>query len=135
MILVDSNIFMYAVGRDHPLKAPSIAWLERAARGDFEARVDAEVLQEIIHRYRSIDRWSAGRRVFDLARRAIPGTLPVTEHVVDRARSLMDRYDDLSARDALHSAVVLIHGLEGICSYDLDFDRVEGIRRLEPEAV
>jgi uncharacterized protein len=40
--------------------------------------------------------------------------------------------DSISARDALHAAVAIIHGLEGICSYDSGFDRIPGLRRVEP---
>ena len=34
MILVDSNIFMYAAGDQNPNKGPSVAWLERVARAE-----------------------------------------------------------------------------------------------------
>ena len=61
-MLVDSNIFMYAAGADHPHKAPSSAFLAAAADGRVEAAVDSQVLQEILHRYRAIGRWPDGRR-------------------------------------------------------------------------
>ena len=41
MILLDSNILMYAAGAAHPHKADSLALLERVARGEVEAAVDA----------------------------------------------------------------------------------------------
>lgn len=44
MILIDSNIFMYAAGAEHPHKEPSRSFLEEVARGDVEAALDAEVL-------------------------------------------------------------------------------------------
>ena len=72
MILLDANIFMYAGGSPHPNKAPSLAFLERVALGELEVGVDAEVLQEILHRYRAIGRWEDGRRVFDYARQVVP---------------------------------------------------------------
>lgn len=50
MILVDTNILMYAAGASHPCKAPSLRLLERVARGDVEAAIHAETLQEILHR-------------------------------------------------------------------------------------
>jgi len=100
--------------------------------GRIEAIVDAEVLQEILHRYRALNRWTDGRRVFDLARRIFPIVIPITSEILDRTRRLLDEYKDLMARDALHAAVVEIHSLEAICSYDRDFDRVRTIRRTEP---
>ena len=51
MILVDSNVLMYAAGRPHPHKKASVTFLRAVARGDIEATVDAEVLQEVLHRY------------------------------------------------------------------------------------
>jgi hypothetical protein len=132
VILVDANVFMYAAGAEHPNKAPSVAMLERVAEAKLEAAVDAEVLQEILHRYRAIGRWQDGRLVFDLARRIVPEVLPVTAEVVDEARTILDDYPHLMARDALHAAIVRVGRLEAICSFDRDFDTVEGLRRVEP---
>ena len=38
----------------------------------------------------------------------------------------------LSVRDAVHSAVVMEHGLDGIVSADRHFDRIPGLRRYDP---
>lgn len=132
MILLEANVLMYAAGMDHPNKQPSVRLLERIARREIEAALDAESLQEILHRYRALGRWAEGKRVYDLARQLFPQVLPVTAEVLDEARALMDRYGQLSARDALHAAVVSVHGLEAICSYDRDFDALAGLRRIEP---
>jgi len=132
VILVDANIFMYAAGADHPHKAPSASFLLRIARGELEAFVDAEALQEILHRYRAMGRWADGRRVYESARRIVPLTLPIDIELVDAARDLLDSYGGLTARDAIHAAVALQSGAEAICSYDRDFDCVAGLRRIEP---
>lgn len=132
MILIDSNVFMYAAGAEHPHKRPSIRFLEEVARSEVEAAIDAEVLQEILHRYRAMGRWKDGRAVFDHARRIAPVVLPVTAEILDLARDLLDRHDGLSARDALHAAVVQLHALRGICSYDRDFDEIPQLLRIEP---
>lgn len=132
MILVDSTILMYAAGARHRHKQPSLRFLERVASGEVEAAVDAEALQEILHRYRAIGRWADGRRVYDQARRIFPVVVPITADVWDRARALLDEHRSVMAREALHAAVVAVHGLEGICSYDRDFDRIAGLERREP---
>ncbi len=132
MILVDSNIFMYAAGAPHPNKRPSVVWLERATRGEVDVVIDTEVLQEILHRYRAIRRWDEGRAVYDNVRRLVPLAIPIGVEIMDRARALLDRYDHLMARDALHAAVVQEHGLKAICSFDTDFDAVKGVKRIEP---
>jgi hypothetical protein len=133
VILVDSNVLMYAAGAEHRNKRPSAVFLERVANSELEAAIDAEVLQEILHRYRAIRRWTDGRQVYDLAHRVFSVVLPVSAQVLDRARSLLDAYDELTARDALHAAVVEHHALEAICSFDTDFDRIKRLRRLEPQ--
>jgi len=132
VILIDANVLMYAAGAAHPHKTPSARLLERVARGDVEAVIDAETLQEILHRYRAIRRWEDGRQVYDLARQLFPNVVPISAEVMDRARELLDAYPSLMARDALHAAVVLHESLEAICSYDRDFDGIVGLRRTEP---
>ena len=132
MTLVDSNVFMYAAGREHPLKTRATRFLEQVARGSVDAVTDAEVLQEILHRYRALGRWVEGRIVYDTARIVFPEALPVTADVMDRARGLLNEYSVLMARDAVHAAVVQVHGLNSICSFDRDFDKVSGLRRIEP---
>jgi len=135
VILLDSNIIMYAAGAPDRHKAPSVALLERVALGEVDAALDAEVLQEILHRYRALRRWNDGRRVYDLARRSIVAVLPITAEVMDQARKIMDDYPALMARDALHAAVCRVAGAEAICSYDSDLDVVKGLRRIEPPEV
>lgn len=132
MILVDANIFMYAAGAGHPNKDASLRFLQRVSHGVENAVVDAEVLQEILHRYRSLGRWDDGKEVYDLVRRIVPVVVPIDELVMDRARSLLDADRVIMARDALHAAVVLEKELKAICSFDRDFDRIRGVRRVEP---
>ena len=132
MILIDANILMYAAGAPHRHKQPSARLLQGIADGDVDALIDAELLQEILHRYRAIGRWTDGRLVYDFARQIFPTVLPITADVMDRARELLDVHDGMMARDALHAAVVLTEGLDAICSYDRDFDGIVGLRRIEP---
>jgi uncharacterized protein len=135
MILIDSNIVMYAAGRPHPHRAPCAVLLERIALEQVEAATDVEVFQEILHRYRAIGQWEKGRRAYDLARQILRVVIPVTAEVIDDARDLMERYRRLGARDAVHAAVCQLIGAEAICSYDRDFDGVNEVKRIEPEDV
>jgi predicted nucleic acid-binding protein len=135
LILIDTNVFMYAGGGPHPNRDPSIELLRAASTGRVDAMIDAETLQEILYRYRAIRRWDIGNRVYALVRNAVPFVAPVTAEALDEARDLMDSIEDLSARDAIH-AVVAIREADGrICSYDGHFDSVPGLMRLEPLAV
>ena len=130
MILVDSNVLMYAGGADHPNKPLALAFLRRVAAGEVEAAIDAEVLQEIMHRYLALDRWPAGRAVYELTRGLFPEVLAVTGHVMDEAKRLTDQDSTLSARDAVHAAVAVTYKLQGICTFDRDFDRIPQCQRV-----
>jgi len=134
-MLVDTNILMYAAGAPHANKGPSVEVLARVASGEIAAVIDAEVLQEILHRYRAIGRWEDGRQLYDLTRRLFPVVLPVTGSIMDRARELMDRHGGIPARDAVHAAVVLQERLSGVISFDTDFDLIPGLRRFSPPAL
>ena len=123
---------MYAAGASHKYKVPSVKFLHGAARQEHSCCVNAEILQEILHRYRAIGRWDEGREVFFLARKIVPVVEPVTEEILNKTVELMDSYPNLMARDCLHAAHCLLAGLEGICSFDTDFNLIEGIRRIEP---
>lgn len=132
MILLDTNLFMYAAGAEHPNKAPAGRFLERVTSNEVEAAIDAETLQEILHRYRAIGRWEDGRRVYDRARILVPTVFPVTASILDAARGLLDDYPTLMARDALHAAVALEQTGGQICSFDDDFDEIRGMKRTAP---
>lgn len=123
---------MYAAGAAHPFKSRSTALLRLVADGKMEAAIDAEILQEILHRYRALHRWDEGRALYDLVRTIFPSVIPIAAEVLDQARLLMDKHPSIMARDALHAAVVLEHRLDAICSFDHDFDRIRAIRRIEP---
>lgn len=135
MILLDTNILMYAGGALHPCKAPSLRLLQRVAAGEVPAAVNAEALQEILHRFQGTGRWADGVRMYDLTRQVVPVVIPVTELVLDEAKRLMEQYRGMTARDAVHAATALSVGVRGICSYDSDFDQVEALRRFEPDEV
>jgi predicted nucleic acid-binding protein len=130
MVFIDSNIFMYAAGTDSPHKVPSLLFLHRVAAGSENACTSIEVLQEILHRYRFIDRWEQGKKVYNLAKKIVPRILPVDVSIIDKAYKLMDRYSSIYARDAVHASTCLINGIGEIISFDSDFDVIEGIKRI-----
>jgi predicted nucleic acid-binding protein len=133
MYLIDANVFMYAAGSDHPNKSLSRQLLVRVASGEVEAAVDAEVLQEILHRYRSIGRWDDGRTVYDLVRTIVPLVIPITDLILDRCRHLMDKYPEIMARDALHAAAVLETKANGFYTFDSDFEIINEVQIIQPD--
>ena len=53
---VDANVLMYVVGGAHPNKDRALSALEVAVSRGERLVTDAEVLQELLHRYREIGR-------------------------------------------------------------------------------
>jgi len=132
-VLIDSNILMYAAGADHVNKRPCVALLDRVVRGGVGACLSTEILQEICHRYRAIGRWYDGRNLFRLACDIITDVLPIDLPLMVKSYELLERYPSLMARDGLHAATCLVHTLDGICSFDRDFDVIDGLRRFLPD--
>ena len=130
MILVDSNVPMYLIGAPHPHKADAQRLLERLISGRERLVTDAEVMQEILHRYVAIDRRDAIQPAFDVLSNVVDEVLPVDQAAVERAKDIVMGHRRLSARDALHIAVMERHDVARILSFDAGFDGVPGITRL-----
>jgi hypothetical protein len=130
MILVDSNIPMYLVGSPHPHKSDAQRLLEQLVNDRQRLVTDVEVLQEILHRYVAIDRRDAIQPAFDALLGVVDQVLDVTQGVAERAKEIVLGHRRLSARDALHLAVMEQHGITQILSFDSGFDGFPGISRL-----
>jgi len=132
VILIDANIFMYAAGRESPQRLPCQRFLERAiAQGGGATCTDAEVLQEILHRYRSLKVPGIAFQLFDaVVHLGIP-ILAVTDRSLTEARTLLERYPSLSTRDGIHLGVMREHGIEDVLSYDRGLSEVPWVKRLE----
>jgi predicted nucleic acid-binding protein len=130
VILVDSNIPMYLVGAPHPHKADAQRLLEKLITERQPLVTDAEVLQEILHRYVAIDRRDAIQPAFDALLGVVDQVLVVDGTVVQRAKEIVLGYRQLSARDAVHLSVMEQNGIERILSFDSGFDAFPRITRL-----
>lgn len=128
MIFVDSNIPMYLVGTDDRHKSEARRLLERAIVDGETLVTDAEVLQEILHRYSAIDRRDAIGPAFDALLAVVDEVFPVERDDVERARRLVQT-TALSARDAVHVAVMRRHGASRIMTFDRGFDAIADITR------
>ncbi len=130
MIFVDSNIPMYLVGASHPHKNDARRWLEELVSGRERLVTDAEVLQEILHRYVSIGRPDAIQPAFDALLGVVDEVFSVDQRAVERAKQIVLGHKTLSARDAVHLATMQIHGVKRILSFDRGFDGFPGMTRL-----
>ena len=130
MILVDSNIPMYLVGAPHTHKTDALRLTEKLVSARQRLVTDAEVLQEILHRYVAIDRRDAIQPAFDALLAIVDEVLPITREATERAKQIVLEYRRLSARDALHVAVMEQNRVAAILSLDAGFDSLPGITRL-----
>src|ERR1700722_16095815 len=108
-VFIDSNIPIYVAGADHEHRDPARRFLERVEHHEVESCTSTEVLQEILCRYSALGRRDLGGRVYDLFVEACPEVLEVTLADLDRARDLIARTANISARNAIHAAVMLNH--------------------------
>ncbi len=129
MIFVDSNIPMYLVGAAHPHKADARQLLEAAIAAGERLITSAEVLQEILHRYVAIDRRDAIQPAFDALTGIVDEVIPIELADVERTRGFVQNASRLSARDALHAAVMTRQRIERIMTFDTAFDAVPGVSR------
>jgi len=130
VIFVDSNIPMYLVGAPHPHKADAQRLLERSIAAEERLVTDVEVLQEILHRYTAIGRRDAIAPAFEALLGVVDEVYAIELPDVERARDLLLAATELSARDALHVAVMERHRIPSILTFDRGFDTVAGVRRL-----
>ena len=121
---------MYLVGAPHPHKTDAKRWLEELVNGQERLVTDAEVLQEILHRYVSIARPDAIQPAFDALLGLVDDVFSVDRAAVERAKEVVQGRNGLSARDAVHLAIMQIHGVKRILSFDQGFDGFPGITRL-----
>ena len=134
-ILIETNVFVYSVGRAHPLRAPSREILA-LVRSNEQFFTNAEVFQELLHRYRSLKVWATMRPYFDEFMSLMAGRIePMLAEDVELAADLAGRYPRLAARDLIHIAVAQRLGAPYIVTADRAFDGVAGIERLDPARI
>ena len=121
---------MYLVGAPHPHKTDSQRLLEKLISERSRLVTDAEVLQEILHRYVAIDRRDAIQSAFDALLGIVDQVFAIEQSAAERAKTIVLGHPRLSARDALHIAVMEQHRVEQILSFDAGFDGYPGMVRL-----
>ena len=134
-VFVDTNIFMYLAGDDPARRIRCRSALHAAVERRVTLTTSAEVLQEILHRYFSINRPDSARTVYRAAVDICAEILPITERQTARALDLLAHHPRLSARDAVHVATMEDRGIRRILSTDRDFDALDLVERIDPLAI
>ena len=122
---------MYMAGGPHPNRGRVDALLDQLRAGGEELVTDAEVYQEILHRYTS-------KRRPDLLDAAFRDLDSIVDKVftfgmpeIHTARELLRTVPGISARDAIHVAVMRREGITRILSFDRGLDACPGIERID----
>lgn len=121
---------MYLVGSDHPHKTDCRLLLERLVASEERLVTDAEVLQEITHRYVAIGRREAIAPAHQVLMQLVDEVFPIDKGLALRAAQIAVSTKGVSSRDALHIAAMEQHKVSTILTFDKGFDNWPGLRRL-----
>jgi hypothetical protein len=121
---------MYLVGAPHPHKSTTQVLLERLIADGQRLVTDVEVLQEILHRYTAIKRRDAIGPALQVTLEIADDVFAIEKADVLRASEIAQNKISLSARDSLHIAVMERHEIRTVLSFDSDFDKWPGLKRM-----
>lgn len=121
---------MYLVGQEHPNKQRARDLLHRFILARDRLVTDVEVFQEILHRYTAIRRRDAIEPAWQALADLVDEVLSLAPEQVERAKRLVLEIDSLSARDAIHIAMMEAHDVDRILTFDAGFDAVDTLQRI-----
>jgi len=130
---LDTNILLRHLVHDHPNHSPrATAYLARIEAGEIRVRTAESVIFETVftlQRYYKLSKAEICERVLPVV--LLPGiVLPGKQ----RLRAVFEIYVDqnVSFIDASHAVLMRHLGIQEIVSFDEGYDRIAGIRRIEP---
>ena len=126
MIFVDTNVFMYAVGRSHPLQDPSREFFFESSTNGIPLCTSAGVLQELAHAYLPVERLETLDTAMSLVTRFGMEVWPLEHEDVTLARQLHEQHPALEARDLCYLASCRRRGVSDIKTFDRGFRAVAG---------
>lgn len=128
MIILDTTVLVYAVGKEHPLRRPAQAIVEAVAQGRTQATTTVEVIQELVHvrsrRMGAKDAAALGRSYADL----LSPLVAVDESHLREGLALFERTERLGCFDAVLAAVARAEERRSLVSADDAFAAVAGLR-------
>ncbi len=134
MILLDTNVLLYATGGEHALRDPARELIGACARGVVDAYLTDIVIAEFVHaRARRSDRPEAIGLALEMIAVAT-GVIAPDATTRERALRLYGSSPRLSVNDAIIAAVALGNRLR-LVTADRDFDDVVGLEVARPDQV
>ncbi len=131
MIFVDTNVFMYAVGKPHPLRSRARDFFTGSLMNVEPLCTSAEVLQALMHAYLPVHRSDVFDDALALIGRAGVEVWPLEEADVILARQLHSAHPALGARDLCHLASCRRRGVNQIMTFDRAFGAATGLKLAE----
>ncbi len=121
---------MYLVGAAHPHKADAQRLLEGAVASGDRLVTDAEVLQEILHRYVAINRRDAIQPAFDAVNDLVDEVFSITPVDVERAKASCSATAASPRATPFARRSWSANGSSASLSFDSGFDSLSGVVRL-----
>ena len=118
MIFIDSNVFMYAVGKPHCNRQLSAEFFVTALNDGTPLCTSSEVLQELLHVYHPVGRSRALNEAMALIDGQAIEVWPLEKDDVVLAWQLRDEHPNLSARDLCHLASCRRRGVREVMTFD-----------------
>ena len=130
---LDTNILLRHLLQDHAEQSPrATAYLARIESGDIRVRIAETVIFETVFTLqRQYGQPKSAIRDVLVPLIELPGIVLPGKR---RMREVFDMYVDLNISfvDAYHAALMKQLGLRDIVTFDRQFNRVPGVRRVEP---
>ena len=133
MTFVDTNVFIYAVGRPHSLRAPAREFFATSSRRGTRLCTSAEVLQELAHAYLPVGRLRTLDAAMTLVTRADVEVWPLEEADVRLARQFHESHPALGSRDLCHLASCRRRGVSQVMTFDRALGAVTRTPAATPE--
>lgn len=130
--LFDTPVFVYALGGEHPYRAPCRAIMSKGEQGLIAGEASIELIHEFayVRARRGIARAIAANDALDIG--ATSRLHPVDRADIERALNLWGEHERLDMRDAIFAAQALNRDIDAILSTDRGFDGIPGLQRIDP---
>ncbi len=128
-VFLDANVVMYLIGSAHPNRDRAQTLLDDLILSNTRLVTDAEVFQEVLHRYSAIDRREAIEPAYTTLNGLVDEVFSIGLAEVEAAKDVLLKHS-AGARDALHVASMRANDVSRILTFDRGFDQFSDLQRL-----
>jgi hypothetical protein len=118
VIFIDTNVLMFSIGGEHPLRDEARGFIARSLSQGERLVTSAEVLQELLHVYLRSNRHTDLANAFAFLEGCVDDVWPVEAEDVKLARDLASVHPGLEARDLVHLACCQRRNVAGLKTFD-----------------